>query len=100
MTFWKPRAIWKARMKRETKQISHCGNWRLLNTLCAGKARGEKVFRGGILNALPWLPNISVRVLIFTVVAWILCFLTMKAKSHKAPFAIILLQQNTGCITI
>ena len=41
------------RMRKETKAILLYGNMRRRNTLCDGRAHGEKVSRDGILNVRP-----------------------------------------------
>ena len=52
---------WKARKKKETKQILRYGKLRHPNTSCDGKAHGVKVFPDGILSARQWLQNIWVK---------------------------------------
>ena len=100
MIFWKPHAILKARKKKEIKLILLYGKQLRRNISCAGKVHGVRAFPGGILNARQWLQNILGADLIFMAAVWIFYFHIMKVRLHKAPFAIIIHLQNTGCIII
>lgn len=82
-----------------TRSTSHCGRKRRQNTSCDGLRHGATDSLDGISNALRWGRNIWARRSTSTAVEWILCSLTMSAKSRSRWLTTAMRRCATGCTT-